>query len=325
MVRRKTMKKNQHMKKQVQDYLNYRRSLGFQLKVEESVLLNFANYVDSKKYNGPLTIKLSIEWALTSNSKKPITYARRIEVLRPFAKYCSITIPETEIPTTQIFGKAHRRKSPYIFSIDEILKLLDATKRLIPTDGLKTISFYYLFSLLYTTGLRVSEALMLRMSDINWKENFLQINQAKFKKSRLVPIHSSTAEALSTYCKIRSKYISTLNCERLFILDNGTPITYRKIQYTFSQLRKIVAWDIKPQDTRPRIYDLRHTFVCHRLLKWYDEGIDVFSVVPYLSTYLGHVRVADTYWYITGIPQIMNIAGNRFYSYASSFNTGDTK
>lgn len=313
------------MKKQVKDYLNYRRSLGFQLKSEERVLINFANYAENKDHKGHLTIKLAVEWALSSKSKKNLTHARRMEVLRPFAQYCSISNSRTEIPGTKMFGKAHRRQTPYIFSNHEISHLLSATRFLIPQDGLRPISFRYLFSLLYTTGLRVSEALNLKITDIDWKNGVLKINQTKFKKSRLVPLHITTINALSDYCKIRNEYEATQYSNQLFVIDKGNPITYRAIQYAFLKLRQLLHWDKKDGKKQPRIYDLRHTFVCNRLLAWYKDGIDVFAVIPYLSTYLGHIKLSDTYWYITGLPQLMNIAGERFYSYINSIQGGNNE
>lgn len=317
------MKNLKSMKKQVQEYLFYRRSLGFQLKIEGQELLKFATYADNQKHTGPLTENLAIEWAKSSRKVSRFTWARRLEIVRCFAKHCLIVEPETQIPEKGIFGKAHRRNIPYIFTKYEIQLILDTTKYLLPKNGLRSISFYYLFSLLYVTGLRISEALNLSLEDVNLSQGILCIRQTKFHKSRLVPLHESTAQALSNYCQQRNKYISTSRIRRFFILDDGKPITLRAAEYAFLRIRNILGWNVKSQNKLPRIYDLRHTFVCHRLLSWYMQGVDVQKFIPYLSTYLGHVKVSDTYWYITGVPELMKIVSERFNTFSNKNCKGE--
>ncbi len=183
---------------------------------------------------------------------------------------------------------------------------------------LRPISFRYLFGLLYVTGLRISEALNLSPQDVDLKQGILTISQTKFNKSRLVPLQKNTVKALMHYCRYRGKYINASKVHRFFIIDNGSPITLRAAEYAFAKIRSLLGWNVS-FDKLPRIYDLRHTFVCHRLLSWYEQGINVNKVIPFLSTYLGHVKVSDTYWYITGIPELMKIVSNQFNSYAINF------
>ena len=311
------MKNLKSMKQQVQEYLYYRRSLGFLLHIEGQELLKFATYVDNKRHVGPLTENIAIEWAKSSKKVSRFTWARRLEIIRCFAKYCRIIEPDTQVPAKGIFGKAHRRNIPYIFTKHEIQRILDTTKYLVPKNGLRPISFCYLFSLLYVTGLRISEALNLSPEDVDLTQGMLWVRQTKFHKSRLVPLHKSTVKALSSYCRQRNKYIPPSQIRKFFILDDGKPISLRAAEYAFLRIRNILGWNVKPQNKMPRIYDLRHTFVCHRLLSWYMQGIDVQKVVPYLSTYLGHVKVSDTYWYITGIPELMKNVSERFNTFSN--------
>ncbi len=319
------MKKFNTMNERVQYYLDYRRALGYKLHIEGSELLRFANYVDCKNYHGALTKDLAIEWASSSKKSTRHGWARRLEIVCCFAKFFVAYEPETEIPTNGIFGSAHQRKTPHIYSYNEIQQLLDATNILLPKDGLRPISFRFLFGLLYAAGLRISEALSLTVKDVNLKEAIVMVNQTKFHKSRLVPLDESTIKALNNYCKIREKYINPEKSSAFFIIDNGNHISYRAAQYAFSRLRKSLGWNNKIQGRLPRIYDLRHTFVCHRILAWYEEGIDVLELMPQLSTYLGHVKVSDTYWYITGIPQLMRVVGKRFERYAQNKTEGGLK
>jgi len=317
------MKKTKSMKQQVQEYLSYRRSLGFLLRIEGQQLLEFATYVDNKKHLGPLTEEIAIEWARSSKKSSRFTWARRLEPVRCFAKYCCITEPDTQIPAKGIFGKAHRRNIPYIFSKYEIQQILGATKYLVPENGLRPISFFYLFNLLYVTGLRISEALNLTPEDVDLIRGLLWVRETKFHKSRLVPLHASTVQALSSYCQLRNKYIPPSKLQTFFILDNGKSITLRATEYAFLRIRNLLDLNAKSQGKMPRVYDLRHTFVCHRLLSWYKQGVDVHKVMPYLSTYLGHVKISDTYWYITGIPELMKIVSKRFKNYADNYCKGE--
>jgi len=188
---------------------------------------------------------------------------------------------------------------------------------------LRPVSFRYLFSLLYVTGLRISEALNLLPEDVDLTQRLIWVRKTKFHKSRLVPLHVSTTQALTNYCKQRSKYVPRSQLQTFFIIDDGSPIKLRAVEYAFLRIRKLLGLDIKLKNKIPRVYDFHHTFVCHRLLSWYEQGIDVYKVIPYLSTYLGHVKISDTYWYITGIPELMKIVSDRFDNYTNNYHQGD--
>lgn len=220
----------------------------------------------------------------------------------------------TQIPPKGLFGKSHRRTMPYIFTSVEIQQILKATKHLMPENSLRRITFRYLFTLLYVTGLRISEALNLSFDDVDIEHRILHIKQTKFNKSRLVPIDSSTAIALFDYCKQCEHHLSLSTSRTFFILDKGEPVKLRTAQYAFSKIRYLLNLGANLQGRVPRLYDLRHTFVCHRILAWYQQKIDVQQNLPYLSTYLSHVKVSDTYWYITGIPELMNVASTLYKS-----------
>jgi integrase len=230
-----------------------------------------------------------------------------MEVIRTFAKFHQTIEPETEIPPPGIFGPAHRRKTPYIYSDQEIQDLLMATQQLKPINGLKPLTFKYLIGLLVTTGLRISEALHLACGDIDFNQGLLIIRETKFHKSRYVPLHTTTLQALQEYILLRDQYEPFQFNSSFFLIDDGKPLKLRQAQEGFKYLRQLLGWSQKP-----RLYDLRHTFVCRRLLVWYQERKNIDQLMPFLSTYLGHVQVTDTYWYITGIPELMAIVTRRF-------------
>lgn len=317
------MKRSISMHKQVNDYIEYRRISGFKMQTAELLLLNFAKFIDNKNYRGPITEAIAIEWAQLSRKATRITWARRLEVMRSFAKFCSITEPDTEIPAKTIFGPAHRRLVPYIYQDKEIYQLLNGTRILVPYNSMRSISIKCLFGLLYATGMRVAEALALKPDDVDLNHGLIAIKQTKFNKSRLIPIHGSTIQALRIYCNKRNKCLEVSEICAFFIMDDGSALKYRAVRYAFLRISGMLGWRSDPKAKHPRIYDLRHTFVCNRLILWYRDKVDVLNALPYLSTYLGHVNITSTYWYITGVPQLMNITSKRFEKFKN--NKGEIK
>jgi integrase len=139
----------------------------------------------------------------------------------------------------------------------------------------------------------------------------LHIRQAKFGKSRFIPLHSSTTRALKRYASRRDQDVNTIATDAFFVFDHGRPALTRKIQYAFRLVCRHLRWHARGGHRTPRIHDLRHSFVCRRLRRWYEEGVDINCNLLALSTYIGHAKVTDTYWYITAVPELMAIAAQR--------------
>jgi integrase/recombinase XerD len=224
-----------------------------------------------------------------------LSWARRLEIVRGFARYRFIFDPATEIPPVGLLGPAYRRVTPYIYSEQEIADLMDTATQLLPINGLRPASLRHLIGLLAATGMRPSEALRLTRADVDLVDGLITIRATKFHKSRRIPLHASTTAALQSYCAFRDRQVLLTENEAFFLLDGGRPLTYRKAAYAFARLRELMGWGYHHADRLPRLYDLRHFFVCRRLLDWYAEGVDIDQVMPFLSTYLGHVKVSDTY------------------------------
>jgi integrase len=186
------------MVNQVNEYLAYRRKLGFQLKIEGGQLLNFAKYADNSGHVGPVTTELILRWARLPGKASHLYQARRVEVVRCFAKYQAIFSPKTEIPPPRILGPAHRRTEPYIYSQQQISALLKACTQLKPVDGLRPHTYATLFGLIACTGLRISEALKLSREDVDLVNGVLSISESKFHKSRLVPLHPSALKCIGS-------------------------------------------------------------------------------------------------------------------------------
>ena len=127
-----------------------------------------------------------------------------------------------------------------------------------------------------------------------------------------MPLHPTTTRALQDYAEQRERHCPFARAKTFFVSDSGAALKQSAVRDTFVALRRRLGWADRPQRRPPRIHDLRHSFACRRLLAWYEEGSDINQKLPALSTYLGHVRVTDTYWYLTAIPDLMAVASARF-------------
>ena len=306
------MSKWSNMQERVESYLQARRSVGYVLHVEGKQLQRFARFADQRGHQGHITLDLAVAWAIDSKKSHQIGRARRLEVIRSLARYCVIFESETEIPPSHLLGPAHRRITPHIYTDREIAQLLDTANGLRPKQGLRPVTMHYLLGLLAVTGLRISEALRLNQKDIDLQQEMLLVRKTKFRKSRYVPLHPMACEALSNYVDTRNQHLPVVENSAFFLLDDGRAFQYRQALYAFQQICAQLDWNACLCGRKPRLYDLRHTFACRRLLAWYEDGINVDRMMPLLSTYLGHAKVSDTYWYLTGIPELMAIATARF-------------
>ncbi|MCF8506813.1 MAG: tyrosine-type recombinase/integrase [Caulobacter sp.] len=306
-----------------EDYLAERRALGFDLRIPGDQLTAFARFVDAAGHTGPLTTRITLDWVQgQAKHAKPFSWARRLDVLRPFARYLARLDPATEFPQTAIFGRSHRRLAPHIYSQKEICDLLAAARRLAPHGGLRPATYETIFGLIAATGLRLSEALHLRCGDVDLDQGVLTVRNTKFRKSRHVPMHSSVVEALNRYMALRARHGATAENSLLFLSSSGGLLPKRTIDGVFQRLRGELGWTARGAYAQARIHDLRHTFICRRVQLWHEHGADIGNAMAALSTYVGHAKVSDTYWYLTGVPDLMAIAGERFELFAATVGVG---
>jgi len=303
----------------VGDYVAYRRELDFDVGNEAPALYRFARYADTTGHKGPITTELALEWATLPQHRQPVYRARRLDILRRFARHMKLFDPETEVPPEGILGPSqYRRRAPHIYSDKGIAALMKAAGCLTPTNGLRPHTYVTLFGLLASSGLRISEALNLLRKDVDIGSGTITIRESKFHKSRIVPLHPTTVEALKSYIARRDKKYPLPKTTAFFVSQWGTSLKYRRVFKTFRRIARGLGWSGEAAQRRPRIHDLRHTFAARRLLEWYRTGEDVHQKLSFLSTYLGHAMVANTYWYLTAIPELMAIAGSRFERFARS-------
>lgn len=300
-------------RKRVAEYVELRRNLGFKLLDTNVGLIGFASFLQQRRAVC-ITIPLAMEWAQQDKNARPAEWARRLSFVRGFARHWSAHDSQTEVPPSGLLRHRPGRARPYLYSNDEVRKLLQAARQLPSTHGLRGPTYHCLLGLLAVAGLRISEARNLETVDVDLKEGVLTIRGAKFGKSRLVPIHPSTRQVLSTYAARRDRFLSQKPLT-FFVSGRGTRLDGAEIRRTFYFLSRQVGLR-RPSDSHgPRLHDFRHRFAVETLVQWYRSGEDVERRLPVLSTYLGHVHVADTYWYLSACPELMGLAVKRFEDY----------
>lgn len=280
--------------------------------------MQFAEYANQTGHCGPLTTELAVRWAGLPENASGSHLARRLDAVRGFARYRYIFDSVTEIPPCDVFGPAYRRKMPCIFSLSELAVLLQEARRLTPENSLRPQTYSTYFGLLACTGLRNGEARRLTLADVDFQRELLHVRETKFRKSRLLPLHDSTLQVLKSYARLRDRFFPIARSDSFFVTLRGTALSYPAVYSTFSQLREQLNGTGRTGRRLPRIHDLRHTFACRRLLQWHQQGVDVNHAIASLSTYLGHASINDTYWYLTGIPELLALAGSRFEQFTSS-------
>jgi len=312
------MSSNPTMQDAVQHYLQERRRLGFALKSPETQLMRFARFADARGHQGPLTLDMQLDWARQHvKSTNSVTAARRLEIMRPFAAHYRQFEPDTEVPPPFALGHGHRRLVPHIYTDDEIANLLLACDRMVPQDGLRPWTYKTLFGLIAAVGLRISEALKLQITDLDLPGATLTVRQTKFHKSRCLPLHPSVVQALSDYLYARLRIMGHVRDTTVFITPAGTALSRRGVHHAFARLRDQLGWCARGGHAKPRIHDLRHTMAVRRVQRWHEEDVSIEHAIFWLFTYMGHTKVSDTYWYLTGTPELMALIGSRFERFVS--------
>jgi integrase len=302
-------------------YLTLRRRLGFKLVKHEPALQEFVSFLE-QKHTSRITVKLALEWATQNVNQKPWEWAARLSIVRSFARHWSATDASTEVPPFGLLPWRPPRAQPYFYSDHEIRKLLQAARTRSSIDPLRPSTYHCLFGLLAVTGLRLGEALNLRTGDMNWSEGMLVIRRAKFGKSRLVPLHPSTCKVLSDYAARRDGRFGARPDGPFLVNKNGNQLDKGEVHRMFYSLSRQTGLRAADSNRGPRLHDFRHRFAVQTLLRWYRNGEDPRRRLPVLSTYLGHSHVADTYWYLTGTPELLSAAGKRLEKRWEGLNAG---
>jgi integrase/recombinase XerD len=294
----------------VQDYLRLRRALGFKLRVEGHVLPQLVSYLTAAGAS-TVTADLAIAWAGLPQGTKPITLAHRLGAARGFAKYLQTIDPTAQVPPSGIWPTSNPRPAPYLWSKTDIARLLDAARDLTPP--LRAATYETLLGLLAVCGMRVGEALHLTREDVDLRSGVLLIRDAKFDRERLVPLHPTATERLRAYAARREQARRVPTSSAFFVSGTGAELTYSAVHNSFVELT--TGLGLRTAQVQPRMHDLRHSFAVQTLLDWYRAGVDVNGQMIVLSTYLGHVHPAGTYWYLSAAPELMELAAARLISH----------
>jgi integrase len=298
------------LRKAVDEYLAVRRKLGFKLRRAGKLLHDFVLFTEKE---GVLfiTAELALRWATQSSGCQTAWSAQRLSIVRGFAKYQSVIDPRTEVPSQELLPYRYHRRPPYIYSGEEAKKLIKAAQQLQSPLQLRAATYSTVFGLLVVTGMRISEPIGLSRKDVDLINGILTVYQTKFGKSRLVPIHPSTQKALQEYESLRGRIFPKPRTESFFISEQGTRLTDWTVRSTFVKLSRQIGLRGPHDSHGPRIQDFRHSFATRTLLAWHRKGMNVDRHMPELSAYLGHARVTDTYWYLSAVPELMQLAAMR--------------
>jgi integrase/recombinase XerD len=294
----------------MEDYLRLRRSLGFKLEREGQLLTQFVAYLET--VGAPtITSDLAIGWAgQPADRGSPSQCAKRFRVVRAFAVYLHTIDPAVEIPPAGVFPTRRHRPTPYLWSPRDIDQLLDGAHAL--PSPMRAATHETLFGLLAATGMRGGEARGLPRDDVDLEHGVITVREAKFDRSRLVPLHPTTTQALRRYALVRDGLCPHRRSETFFLSTAGTGLLPSDVGRTFRQITTDIG--VRTATVHPRIHDLRHSFAVHTLLRWLSSGVDVDAAMPRLSTYLGHIAPADTYWYLSAAPELMELAARRLHT-----------
>lgn len=300
------------LRRSVTDYLAVRRAMGFKAEGLGKLLLSFVTYCEAR---GAAHVRrdLAVQWA-TSTIRGPVNdalLARRMDAVRVFARYQHALDPATEIPPEGICNRRYRPKEPNVFSQTEILALLTACDSLSPR--FRAVTWRTLIGLLSATGMRPGEACRLGLADLDLDHGVVQVLHTKFDKSRLVFLHTTTARILGQYLQVRQDWVrnTARSCPAVFVNCHRQGLDPDRLGVTFRRIVTAAGITTAPGHRPPRLHDVRHTFAVTTLLDWYRDGLDVQARLPLLSTWLGHVDPASTYWYLHAVPELLAHALDR--------------
>jgi integrase len=293
-------------------YVATRRSLGYQM---DAVARLLNSYIDHLEASGAVTVTVAnaLEWATRPADALPIWWCRRLSVVRGFARHLSAFDSLCQVPPTNLLAVGYARVTPYIYSTEEVEALVHAAGTL--AQPLPAASCQAIISLLAVSGMRVGEAVALARSDVDLAAGVVTVVKGKYGASRHVPLHPSTVEMLDRYARRRDRICPAPAADRFFLTSAGTAVSAGWLEQTFAKLLAQAQITTPPGHRRPRIHDLRHRFAVVTLRDWYRDGVDVRTRLPVLSTMLGHVTPAATYYYLTSTPNLLALAAQRLHGH----------
>lgn len=292
-----------------EEYLVVRRSFGYRLGGHDRPLAEFVAYLGRAGLDA-VTVESALAWAVEPDTT-PLRHAQRLSIARGFATYLHALDPRNEVPPRALLPEGRRRVPPHIYTAAEIAELMDESRRLGPP--LRAATIETVLGLLVVTGMRSGEAVRLDRDDVDLYAGRVRILATKFDKSRELALHPSTVEALKAYARLRDHHWPRPSTVGFFVSGTGRRLSQSSLEHTFAELVRRTGLEpaAGSRARRPRLHDVRHSFAVDTLVRWHRTGQDVQALLPALSAQLGHVDPASTYWYLTGVPELLALANAR--------------
>jgi integrase/recombinase XerD len=290
------------------EYLALRRSLGYKLERAGRLLVDFVAYLEQASAD-QVTVELAVSWAMLAANPDSSWRAQRLGVVRCFARYLHAIDPRHQVPPPGLLHRGERRPAPFLFSEADIVALMAAARLL--RSPVQAVMMETLIGLLAVTGLRVGEVIRLDRDDLDAAHDVLIVRNSKLGRTRHVPLHPTTSEALQAYLLRRAAHFPRPSSPALFISTTGTRLRSGNLGSVFAGLLAQAGLPARAGRRGPRLGDLRHGFAVQTLLDWHLAELDVGARLPVLSTYLGHVSPASTYWYLSASPALLAAAARR--------------
>jgi len=292
----------------LEDYLQLRHRLGFAMPQDGRLLEGFVTFLEQAGAHR-ITTELALDWARRPGQAHPSYWRQRLSVVRGFARHLAMLDPASEVPSPDLLPAHRPRIVPFIYTGEQIAALVAAAGRLTPP--LRALRHQTLIGLLAVTAMRPAEALALDRDDVDLRHRVVLVRTGKQRKQRELPLHNSTVTALDNYVRQRDARYPQPATPAFFISSRGGRVARHELNQTFTQLIREVGLDGQGARARPRPYDLRHAFAVRTLLGWYQAGEDVDRKMPLLSTFLGHTDPGSTYWYLQGVPELLQLISSR--------------
>jgi integrase/recombinase XerD len=290
------------------DYLQIRRRLGFEMPQDGRLLEGFVEFLEQAGAVR-ITAELALGWARLPVDAHPHRWRQRLSVARGFARHLATIDPTSEVPSKDLLPGHRPRIAPYIYTQEEIAALMAAARKLRPR--LRGVCHATLIGLLAVTGMRPGEAVALDRQDVDLRNGAVQVRAGKQKRQREVLLHKTTISALRDYARLRDARFLEPSTPAFLVSARGRRMGREELNRTFTKLIREVGLDGRGARVRPRPHDLRHAFAVRTLLDWHRAGEDIDRRMPLLSTWLGHVDPASTYWYLEAVPELLELVSRR--------------
>ena len=290
------------------DYLALRRSMGFKLRRAEKLLHQFIFHCEASGADA-VTIDVAIGWATLPERASTSWICHRLGVVRAFSRYLALVDERTQVIPTDVVPHRPARATPFLYTEDQVLAMMTAARSF--RSPVRQATFETIVGLLWATGMRIGEALRLDVGEVDLAHGVLTVRDSKFGKTRELPLHPSTTAALAAYARRRARWFPAGTADTFFVSAAGTRVLYCNFHLGFKELVQRAGITARFRSCRPRPHDLRHAYAVRTLIGWYRDSVDVEANLPKLSTYMGHVLPANTYWYLSAAPELLALAAER--------------